>query len=84
MNAFADLPPTDFRQMLALLKSESGLNGQKLAKMIGISPAYLSDLEAGNRRPSVTVVQKLCELPTEGEMRLFWHRAAARACGWEV
>lgn len=74
----------DFIRMLDTLKREGELTQQKLAKLLGISATYLSDIEAGRRKPSVAVVTKLCNLPTEGKMREFWHRAAARACGWEV
>jgi len=39
----------EFKDFLTLKRKEKGLSIRSFAKMIGISPAFLCDLESGNR-----------------------------------
>jgi transcriptional regulator with XRE-family HTH domain len=56
-----------------------------LAKALGVSIAYVSDLEHGRRLPSVRIINAICEWMGRGPKgRLAWHQAGARAHGWEV
>lgn len=56
-----------------------------VAKAIGYSEQYVSDLRRGMRLPSVEVVDKLCDWTGRGPRgRLEWHQAGARAHRWRV
>jgi transcriptional regulator with XRE-family HTH domain len=56
-----------------------------VAKAIGYSEQYVSDLRRGMRKPSVEVVEKVCEWMGRGRKgQLEWHQAGARAHGWRV
>lgn len=63
-----------------------GRHGQKaVAAGIGYSVQYVSDLVRERRKPSVAVVNAICEWMGRGPKgRLAWHTAGARANGWEV
>ena len=44
------------------LRIDKGLYQQYVAKQVGISPTYLSDLESGRRNISKDILDKLCEV----------------------
>lgn len=74
-----------FERMLQELRVDGTFTQSDIAKSLGISPQYLCDLERGRRRPSVAVVNRICEyLGRKEQGRREWHAAAARACGWDV
>lgn len=77
------LPKLSFDEMVRELRSGMEMTQQDFAKMLGISPQYLHDLEKGRRLPSVAVTKKFCK-DRGPNGRLEWHRAGARAHGWEV
>ena len=56
-----------------------------MAARLGYSISYLSDLERGNRLPSVRFVNEICRycLASESE-RKSWHREAAKTHGWDI
>lgn len=74
-----------FVEMLATVLRESEVKRSTFAAGLGVSPQYFSDLEHGRRLPSVSVVNKICAYMGRGPKgRLEWHRAGARAHGWEI
>ena len=71
------------QEFIRLLKRlRGGVTQVAFAETLGISATYLCDVERGRKNPSIRFVQRLCD--HDGANRLEWHRAAARACGWEV
>lgn len=56
-----------------------------IARGLDCSVQYVSDLKAGRRLPSVTIVNAICKWMGRGPQgRLAWHQAGARAHGWEL
>lgn len=53
---------------LAQLRQAKGLAAEQLARTVGISPAYLAMIEAGERRPDAAILRSLA-----------WHLGIA---GW--
>lgn len=47
-----------FGQALKLLRRYQGLNQSALAQKIGVSRSYVSELESGNRTPSVDLLER--------------------------
>lgn len=45
---------------IRLMRTAQGLNQTKLAKHVGITQAFMSELEKGKKVPSVEVLEKLC------------------------
>ncbi len=74
-----------FTEMLRALLLDGVYTQAEIAKSLGISAAYVSDLLAGHRLPSVRLVNRICEYigPLHGSPRE-WHLAGAAAHGWEV
>lgn len=50
-----------FGQALKLLRRHQGLNQLALAKKLGISRSYISELESGNRTPSLDLLNRYAE-----------------------
>lgn len=69
-----------------MLLEVCAMHGQKaVAKGIGYSVQYVSDLVNERRKPSVAVVNAICAWMGRGPKgRLAWHVAGARANGWEI
>ena len=80
----APLPFVAFPDMLRRARAASGMTQKAYAAELGISPAYLNDLEHGNRGPTVKLVNRICSEIGSYHMRLDWHTSAARFHGWEV
>lgn len=51
----------DFADKIRLLRISKNLNQNQLAKIVGISQPFLSDIEKGKRKPSIDVLHKLCD-----------------------
>ena len=47
-----------FGQALKLLRRYQGLNQVTLAKRLGVSRSYVSELESGNRTPSLDLLER--------------------------
>ena len=74
-----------FPEMLLAYRHGAEISQRSLAAALGISSQYLSDLEHGRRRPSVAIVDRICEYLGRGPFgRHEWHFAAARAHGWAL
>lgn len=74
-----------FRTMIVDLRNSKKLNQKQLAEALGFTPQYVCDLEMGRRLGSLEFVERVCEfLKCKQPTRLKWHRAAARAHGWDV
>jgi DNA-binding XRE family transcriptional regulator len=78
-----------FAERLTELRSLYHLTQGQMAKRLGISPQYLCDLEHGRRKPSLTVVNALCNCfgpngPSDSGFRRSWHRTAAKEHGWRI
>lgn len=62
---------TPFGEALRRLRSERGVTQRQMAKAIGVSPAYLSALEHGNRsEPSWEFIQRVI-----GYFNIIWDEA---------
>jgi len=51
-----------FGQALKLLRRSQGLNQSALAKKLDISRSYISELESGNRTPSLDLLKRYAEV----------------------
>lgn len=51
----------DLSDKIKLLRSAQNLNQTQLAELVGITQPFLSDIEKGKRKPSIEVLQKLCD-----------------------
>lgn len=51
-----------FGQALKLLRRYQGLNQSALAKKLGVSRSYISELESGNRTPSLDLLSRYADL----------------------
>lgn len=76
-----------FTEILNAMMLDGAYTQADLADRFGIGRPYMSELMRGRRNPSVRLVHRICEAvgvasydPIGREL----HRAAARACGWEV
>lgn len=43
------------------LRRRQGLTQAQLAKLIGVAQPYITEIEKGRKRPSVEVLEKLCD-----------------------
>ena len=77
--------PMSFQWMLVKIRLRGTFSQKDIAEKLGISVQYLHDLEHGRRKPSVSVVNRICHYMGRGPRgRREWHMAGARAHGWEV
>ena len=51
-----------FGQALKLLRRYQGLNQSNLAKQLGVSRSYVSELESGNRTPSLDLLSRYADV----------------------
>lgn len=51
-----------FGQALKLLRRYQGLNQSTLAKKLGVSRSYVSELESGNRTPSFDLLSRYADV----------------------
>ena len=51
----------DLSTRLRALRNSLGLTQVALAERVGITQAYLAELEKGAKRPSIDVLEKLCD-----------------------
>lgn len=51
-----------FSQALKLLRRYQGLNQATLAKKLGVSRSYVSELESGNRTPSLDLLSRYADV----------------------
>lgn len=51
-----------FGQALKLLRRYQGLNQSVLAKKVGVSRSYISEIESGNRTPSLDLLNRYAEV----------------------
>jgi len=75
----------EFRAKLCDLRNAKKMKQKELAEALGFTPQYLCDIELGRRLGSVELTNRICEFTKATKTkRGEWHRAAARAHGWEV
>lgn len=51
-----------FGQALKLLRRYQGLNQSNLAKKVGVSRSYISEIESGNRTPSLDLLNRYADV----------------------
>lgn len=51
---------TSLGKQLRRKRTRAGLSGRMLAQLVGISPAYLCDIELDRRLPSLKVLNLIC------------------------
>ena len=77
-----------FHVQLVQLRMAYKMTLKECAQLLNMSPQYLCDLELGRRLPSVRVVHNICDYFIVGRgsvlARRHWHRAGARAHGWDL
>ncbi len=59
---------TDYRVILKKHRERKGLSQNKLAKQLGITQTFLSEIERGRKNPSLEQFFRLCEVL---DIRLF-------------
>ncbi len=52
---------TDYRAILKKHRERKGLSQNKLAKQLGITQTFLSEIERGRKNPSLEQFFRLCE-----------------------
>ena len=50
----------DYRAIIERKRKEKGFNQTQLAKEIGISQAYMNQIEKGTRNPTLPVLMRIC------------------------
>jgi transcriptional regulator with XRE-family HTH domain len=50
-----------FSNRIRTLRRRQGLTQAQLAKLIGVAQPYITEIEKGRKRPSVEVLEKLCD-----------------------
>lgn len=74
-----------FSSMLKGYRDDVRMTQKKLGEAIGYSAVYVSDIELGNRKPSVQFVEKFISGMKMSESEgAIWHKLAAKANGWKV
>ena len=74
-----------FRELIVDTRQRLKINQKQLAEALDFTPQFVCDLEMGRRLGSVEFVERMCKfLKCKQPTRLRWHRAAARAHGWDV
>lgn len=78
--------PTQITTEIERAFVRTGVNERKdLAKVLDISPQYISGLMMGHRKFTPKLIAKIIRIlnvPPETAKR--WHRACARADGWRI
>ena len=52
----------DFSDRIRLMRVAQKLNQTQLAELVGITQPAMSDIEKGRRKPSIEVLEKLCDV----------------------
>lgn len=52
----------DYQKIIIDTRKEKGISQIKLAKMIGVTQAFMSEIESGRKTPSLQVFFKICEV----------------------
>ena len=52
----------DFSDRIRLMRVAQNLNQTQLAELVGITQPAMSDIEKGRRKPSIEVLEKLCDV----------------------
>lgn len=74
-----------FVEMLIKVRSGAAMTQKEFAAVLGFSAQYLCDLEKGRRLGSVEFVDRLCDwMMCKPHERKAWHRAGAKAHGWQI
>lgn len=50
----------DIGKQVKRLRESKGLTKTRLAKLSGVSQSYISDIEAGKKKPTVEILAKIC------------------------
>jgi len=51
----------DLSDRIRLMRIAQNLNQTQLAEIVGVTQPFMSDIEKGRRKPSIEVLQKLCD-----------------------
>ena len=72
-------------RMIRTAREKRGVGLRELAKLIDVSPPFLSDVERGRRRPNPVIIANIAGALglTDTEHRR-WHVFGARGDGWLV
>ena len=52
----------DYREVIRKHRKEKGLSQNALSKRVGISQAFVNEIESGRKSPSIEVLAKICEV----------------------
>lgn len=58
----------DYRKIIRGRRLEKGISQNKLAKMVGITQPFMTEIERGRKNPSVEILFKIC---AELDIQLF-------------
>lgn len=74
-----------FAEMMRLSRTGLEMTLAQYGAALGVSAQHIHDIEHGRRLPSVALTNSVCEFMGRGALgRADWHRAGARAHGWEI
>lgn len=76
-----------FTELMAGLLLDGVFTQAEIARAVGVGRPHFNEMLRGRRTPSVNFVNRICVYmgrTMPDERRKEWHRAAARACGWQV
>ena len=51
----------NYREIIKKKRIEKGLSQYRLAKLVGITPPFMNEIESGRKSPSVEVLIKICK-----------------------
>lgn len=51
----------NFREIIKNRRIEKGVSQNKLAKELGITQTFMSEIESGRKTPSLEVLYKICD-----------------------
>lgn len=59
---------SNYREIIRKKRTDLGISQNELSKLVGITQAFMNEIESGRKSPSVEVLIKICEVL---EIKLF-------------
>ena len=52
----------DYKEVIIKKRTKLGYSQNKLAQLVGISQPFMNEIETGRKKPSLDILQRLCEV----------------------
>ncbi len=52
----------DYKEVIIKKRTKLGYSQNKLAQLVGISQPFMNEIEKGRKKPSLDILQRLCEV----------------------